>query len=358
MRKRSFCTGLLALLLTTASTPVAAATPEVELVGQTALPHGMPFEGTTVGGLSGIDFDPRTGQWVLISDDRSELQPARFYTARLELGREVEVELTGTAPLRRPDGSTYPARSLDPEDIRWDPKTGALWWTSEGDREGQLIDPSVRIAAPDGGHVGELPLPPNLHVTPSTGPKANEALEALTFTAGGALVVTAMEGPLLEDGESPTTEHGALTRITVQDRAGEVRAQYAYPLDPVFATSPTGGFSNNGISAILASGQDPFRYLVVERSFVTGVGNSIRIYEADVRGATDVRDVSGLHQAPVQPVRKRLLADLGELGLDTVDNIEGITWGPRLPDGRRSLVLVSDDNFAPDQVTQIVVLAV
>ncbi|MCC5698826.1 esterase-like activity of phytase family protein [Klebsiella pneumoniae] len=49
---------------------------------------------------------------------------------------------------------------------------------------------------------------------------------------------------------------------------------------------------------------------------------------------------------------------MGELGLDTVDNIEGITWGPRLPDGRRSLVLVSDDNFAPDQVTQIVVLAV
>ena len=287
MRKRSFCTGLLALLLTTASTPVAAATPEVELVGQTALPHGMPFEGTTVGGLSGIDLDPRTGQWVLISDDRSELQPARFYTARLELGREVEVELTGTAPLRRPDGSTYPARSLDPEDIRWDPKTGALWWTSGGPG-GAADRPSADRRA--GRPVASCRCRRTC-VTPEHRSEGQRGAEALP--TGGALVVTAMEGPLLEDGESPTTEHGALTRITVQDRAGEVRAQYAYPLDPVFATSPTGGFSNNGISAILASGQDPFRYLVVERSFVTGVGNSIRIYEADVRGATDVRDVSG-----------------------------------------------------------------
>nr|MDJ0954863.1 esterase-like activity of phytase family protein [Acidimicrobiia bacterium] len=45
---------------------------------------------------------------------------------------------------------------------------------------------------------------------------------------------------------------------------------------------------------------------------------------------------------------------------DTVYNIEGMTFGPRLDDGRHSLVIVSDDNFAlfsPDQ-TQFFVLAV
>ena len=47
-------------------------------------------------------------------------------------------------------------------------------------------------------------------------------------------------------------------------------------------------------------------------------------------------------------------------GLDTqaasepIDNVEGITLGPRLPDGRRAVVLVSDDNFNPAQTTQFI----
>ena len=34
-----------------------------------------------------------------------------------------------------------------------------------------------------------------------------------------------------------------------------------------------------------------------------------------------------------------------------------MTFGPDLPDGRKSLVLVSDNNFAASQFTQFVVLA-
>ncbi|MGV0803164.1 esterase-like activity of phytase family protein, partial [Mycolicibacterium elephantis] len=39
------------------------------------------------------------------------------------------------------------------------------------------------------------------------------------------------------------------------------------------------------------------------------------------------------------------------------DNIEGITLGPTLPDGRQSVVLVSDDNFSADQFTQFLAFA-
>lgn len=48
---------------------------------------------------------------------------------------------------------------------------------------------------------------------------------------------------------------------------------------------------------------------------------------------------------------------LADLDLSTVDNVEGMTWGPRLPSGERTLVLVSDDNFHPQLVTQIIALA-
>ncbi|WP_344126636.1 esterase-like activity of phytase family protein [Saccharopolyspora halophila] len=344
-----------AVLLAAVTAPVATAdpAPRTELIGETTLPHAMRFEGTTVGGLSGIDHDPATDEYLLISDDRSQRQPARTYTGRFEGG---EFRLTGTHPLLRPDGSTYPPGSVDPEDVRYDPRSGRTWWTSEGERGDRLIDPAIRSAGADGRHTGGIPIADNLRMAAETGPGQNEALEGLTFAAGGALLVTAMEGPLLQDGESPTTEHGALARLTVQDRTGRVLGQHAYPLDPVFAESPTGDAGNNGISAILSDGRGG--YLVVERSYVSGVGNSIRIYRADPRGATDVQHVDSLADAEVRPVRKRLLADLSEFDLSAVDNIEGITWGPRLPDGRRTLVLVSDDNFSAGQTTQLITLAV
>ena len=91
--------------------------------------------------------------------------------------------------------------------------------------------------------------------------------------------------------------------------------------------------------------------LALERSFSTGVpGNHIRLFiaRADPAGA----DASGR-----VPLRKELLLDLDDLGI-TLDNQEGLTFGPNLPDGRRTLVLISDDNFSETQVTQFLAFAV
>ena len=55
-------------------------------------------------------------------------------------------------------------------------------------------------------------------------------------------------------------------------------------------------------------------------------------------------------------MKKTLLLDLRTLGIP-LDNIEGMTLGPQLPDGRRSLVLVSDNNFAASQFTQFLLFA-
>src|SRR5437763_13984190 len=65
--------------------------PRLRLLGEAVLPHRMPFKGTTVGGLSGLDFDPGSGTWVAISDDRSQLQPARFYIL------DIDVRASGLA---------------------------------------------------------------------------------------------------------------------------------------------------------------------------------------------------------------------------------------------------------------------
>ncbi|TCO64689.1 esterase-like activity of phytase family protein [Actinocrispum wychmicini] len=345
--------------------PAAAATSNVRLLGEQIVPHLLQFQGTTVGGLSGIDRDPCTGEYVFISDDRSAVNPARFYTARIPVTSAGlgPVTFTGTRPFLRPDGTTYPNGGVDPEDIRVDPWTGRYTWSQEGERKpGVLIDPSIRNAARDGKFVNELPLPANEHMSAEDrGPRQNLTLEGLTYAAAGTLVVSSMESPLIQDGPVATPSQGALSRVTVQTRTGHVLAQYAYPQEPIFATPvPPTGSANNGVSAMVAVDQfDPTRFLMVERAFVAGVGNKVRIYEASTVGATNVLNVDSLATAKnVRPMHKRLIADVADLKPSTVDNIEGITWGPRLQSGERTLLLVSDDNFAASQVTQIVALAV
>lgn len=95
---------------------------------------------------------------------------------------------------------------------------------------------------------------------------------------------------------------------------------------------------------------------MLERAFTTS--DRIRVFEADSRGASDVLGVDSLRTARVLPMRKRLVLDLSRVrGLPRIDNVEGITLGPRLPDGRRLLVLVSDDDFNPQQVTRFIAFA-
>ncbi|WP_344423048.1 esterase-like activity of phytase family protein [Amycolatopsis minnesotensis] len=383
-RTRIAATLTAAAVITTALTPAASAAPdrpthEVRLLGERIVPNDLVFQGTTVGGLSSIDYDPRTGGYVFICDDRSAMQAARFYTAKFDVGAKGvgPVTFTGTHPFRRPDGTTYPPlaendpsrpqneRTVDPEELRADPWTGDYFWSQEGERTATtLIDPSIRRAGRDGAYVRDLPLPANEKMIPGAGPRQNLAIEGLTFAGLGSLIASSVEGPMLQDGPDATPEHGGLDRITVQSRFGPVLAQYAYPEEKVFAApNPPGAFATTGISSLLAADPvDPSKFLVMERSFVTGVGNKLRIYEMDTKGATNVLGVKSLAGAKnVKPVRKRLVADLADFPLSTlstVDNVEGMTWGPRLPSGERTLVLVSDNNFSATQVTQLIALAI
>ncbi|WP_242614328.1 esterase-like activity of phytase family protein [Actinomadura roseirufa] len=339
-------------------------------LGERRLPHLMKFQGTTVGGLSGFDRDPRTGTWYFISDDRWRYDPARFYSGRLDIdpatGAFTGVRLTGVTTLKRPDGTPYPGYgkpdSADPETIRFDRHGGRLLWGHEGDRPDEthegipLSDLFVRWSGRDGRFEGGLPLPANLRLTTGhRGPRRNFGFEGLTFTPHG--VAAMVEGPRYEDGEPPTTEHGAVTRLTLWNRRGRLRAQYAYPVDrlPAAPVPPT-GTTDSGVSEILAV--DGHRYLALERSWIEGVNYKVKLYEFDVRGATNVLAVDALAgDRRYRPVTKRLVADLGRFS-DPVQNLEGLAWGPRLRSGECSLVVGSDDNFDAREVTQFLAFAV
>ena len=359
-----------ALALAACAAPPATTSPSpFAYLGQVDFPNGFLFDDTTVGGLSAISYDPGRQVYYVISDDRSEKNPARFYTVRITFpdNKLGSVQWDRTTPLLdttgKPfaplaPGATPPVIPPDPEGIAFDQGRQQLFWSSEGERivkdpnHPLLLDPWVRVAGLDGAFKSQFELPSGLRMSAQdTGPRKNMTLEGLTLTPSGEYLFAGMEDPGYNDGNLPTPDAGALTRITRFDVAtGKPTAQYAYPLDPIPA--PNG--EANGLSDLVAL--DDENFLVIERSH--GTRNVARIYRASIAGAENVLGRPSLVDAPATPMAKDLLADLSSIPeVQNLDNIEGITLGPKLSDGRQSVVLVSDDNFSPAQITQFLAFA-
>ena len=340
----------------------------LRLIGEQRIARMALYAGTVMGGFSGLDYDAARGVWLIESDDRCSHDPARYYEARLDYdaGAFHAVTMQGVHFYLNRDGLDFSATpagcaQMDVESIRVDPLDGSIWYSSEGDRR-VGISPFVRHIARDGAVLGELPLPPNFatHRDEERGTRYNTSLEGMAFAPDGASLWLSLEGPLYEDGPLPTFGHGAVVRMTRLQRDGKVLRQFAYPVDAVPVAPAPGKEAELGVTEILplADGE----LLVLERASVPRAGgvheNYIRLYATDSRGASDVAALPALAGASYAPAAKRLVLDVNTLGLPHVDNLEGMAWGPRLPNGHASLVLVSDDNFSKTQVTQFLLFEV
>ena len=321
-------------------------------LGEFDIPTGYMENGVEVGGLSGIDFDPSTGHYIAISDDRSEKAPARFYDLDVDVSAAglKGVTVLDHVTLKDKNGEPFAIRTVDPESIRIG-KDG-IYWSSEGDGKA-LLPPFVRVAKPDGSFVRELPLPAGFAPTAdkTTGIRDNLAFEDLTFLADGDLLV-GLESALYQDGPMTTLTNGSLDRVIRYDAAsGQQKAQYVYPVSPIpQASSKAGGWSDFGMSEILAL--DDRHVLSIERGYAQGVGNSAILNMFDLDGATDVSAIPSLAKTdePIVPARKAQVMDLRALGL-APDNIEGVSFG-KAKDGTDVLIFVADNNFNPTQKTQ------
>ncbi len=338
-----------------------------ELLGETYIPYRQQFEGTTVGGLSAIDYDPKTRLFDLLSDDRSDYSPARFYRVQLTFDGKglAPPELIEVVTLKQGNGIAWPNRANaaagvpvpDPEAMRRLPD-GSILWTSEGDFP-RRFPPAVYHADASGRLLREFDLPPCFAVGAEHGARNNLAFEGLAIDEAGTQAWVSMENALLQDGAKPSIDSpGGPCRFTLFDVArGTASRQIAYRLDPIPARPLLRGtFADNGVSEILML--DSRRLLVLERAYVAGKGISLRIYCVDTEDGTDTLDIDTLNSTNHRVARKRLVVDFSNLKLSRLDNTEGMTWGPRLSDGRRTLFVVSDDNFNPLQVTQIAMFAV
>jgi predicted extracellular nuclease len=337
----------------------------LEFIGEARLPSLLEVEDTIVGGLSGIVWSPATDEFYSVSDDPGNHGPARFYRLKIDLvdGRLERdgVEVTGVSPLRDRSGSPYDKDLVDPEGIDWIAGEG-LFISSEGQIQ-KGAPPFIRQFDPDGMYVRDFEIPERyLSLEDDTrGLRHNLGFESLTVTPDGRYLITATEKALVQDGPEAAVDKPGPARILIFERAtGQVSSEFLYWTEPVAARSPIAGENKSaGLVDLLAL--DARTLISVERSYSRDVGNTIRMYLVDLQDAEDLVNQApgeGRRMASMAPASKSLILDLADLEID-LDNIDGIGSGPRLDDGRGTLILVGDDNFNPlEQQTQILAFAV
>lgn len=367
---------ILTLLILTAATPYTRSAPahgghrltvvDAEFLGIVTFPTGTLFADTEVGGLSGITYDVRHGVYYALSDDRSGINPARFYTVEIDLSDGYldagDVTFTDVTFLLDNTGETFARNAIDPEGIEW-VRGRRLFISTEGDADSDpTIDPLIGRFNLLGRLKRANPVPHKFLPDGSEtfGVRDNLAFESLTATPNQRFLYTATENALVQDGPPSTLTDSSPSRLLEYSRFGWPLREFVYMVNPIPRDSdPPGIFADNGLVE-LETLDNRGTFLAMERSFAVGVGNTVVLYETSTHGAMNVAGFPSLQALPfpVHTMDKRLVADFEtDLGIRP-DNLEGMTFGPPLPDGRLPLIVVSDNNFNPGQITQFIAVAI
>jgi hypothetical protein len=306
-------------------------------------------------------------------------------------------------------GDAYAFSTDDPLDtLRFDPegvrvsRDGHFYISDEYgpyirkfNREGRLVE---RIDVPEkfllnpvsGRQSGDINNPTDaasLELSPAfnvTGRQANRGMEGLAITPDGGTLVGIMQNALIQDNglailNDPNLvpgRRGLNNRILTVDLTHGETHEYVYTVDAIN--------QGRGVNEMLAINDHEF--LVLERDNRTMLANPPttpalkRIYKIDLskNGLNDVSDVSDVVSLPETgaqfagmgrvAVRKTLFIDLLKdvykvNATQTIKDViaekpEALVWGPRLPDGRLVLYVLTDNDLNPALPTQIYAFAV
>ncbi|GAA4825159.1 esterase-like activity of phytase family protein [Actinomycetospora corticicola] len=257
--------------------------------------EGQTFEGQTVGNLSALAA--RSDGTLYALSDRSVL---------------FTLDASATRPLSSVVLADPAGKPLDSESLVIDPDGTLLI----GDESG----PQVLRYSPDGRLIGALPIPADI----AGRTQDNATFEGLARQPDGTLVASL---------EKPLTGEADTRLLTWRNDVPGTEIPMPLPADL-------------GVSELVAVGDG--RLLALERGYEKATGNTVHLLLVDPR---------------TSPAAVTVLADLGacpSLGATAkqpqhnplLDNIEGMTITGRDPDGALDLLLVSDDNDSPQQITR------
>lgn len=338
----------------------------LRLIGDYNIAAQTQFNGVEFGGISGIDRDSEGHYWA-ISDDRGEVANPRAYVLdiALDVNQISSITINKMIYLHDENNQLHPIgrKTIDPESIRM-AQNGHVYISSEGNYSSNSTDlyqPFIREYSLNGSIIRQFDIPKAFYYQDNLtqGGRSNKLFEALTLTPKGQLFA-ATEDALIQDGPMTSINNASVIRFLKFDvNTGQNTAQYAYDIPKIPVDSPPETFRpDNGVSEMLALSENEF--LVIERAYADLVGNTIRIVKATIQpNTTDVRQISSLVNAQYQSISKQTLLELPiQYNSIKIENIEGISWGPTLANGHRTLILVSDNNFQNQKNTQFLAFEV
>ena len=333
---------------------------EIRFLDEYVLPSNIELENTIVGGLSGIDY--QNGKYYLVSDQSSN---PRIYIANIYISenRIQDLNIEQLITVKKPN--EFKEKIFDLESIRYDSQADRFTVTSEGlINDGK--DPGIYEISILGETSRSYNIPEYFKASKDQKPRNNGVFEGLTKSIDDKGYWVTMESPLEKDGPKPkifpSKAHIRITKFN--EESGEAVKQFAYKLDGI-AKLPINYFAVNGATEILEYAPDKF--LILERSYSAGYGshgNTVKIFEIDASEATNTLGLDQLKGQDYEIAEKKLLFNFksvkNQLTKEIIDNIEGMCLGPKLENGKQSLILVSDNNFNSfaEQINQFILMEI
>ncbi len=369
---------------------------DIELVGKAIVPSKLPDKSGLKGKLddgtpmdrlggfgSGIAYTGEKNRYVVQPDrgpkDGATVYPCRFHVVDIAINPKgktaVNFELIETH-LFKNEGKTFSgsfkdfdakhpekSRRMDPEAIRVSRQKTIYVSEEYGpsifefDMTGKELK---RFAIPDHFKPKKLSADFKEELPPlnTKGRIPNRGFECLAISPNGASLFALLQSPLIQDATQNKDGfmEGHNVRLLKIDIATGKTSEFVYQLDAI----------TNVLSEILAVSDTKF--LVIERDSKPGVDAKFKkITLIDIEEATDVSKVEKLPfkdlPETIKPVKKKVFIDLLDpewklAGEKFPEKIEGICFGPTLPDGRISLIVTNDNDFIEAVDTWILAFAI
>ena len=366
--RRIFTLVLVQLSLVACATQTQTQSLPLKFIAAIEIDREATQDGIQIGGLSSAHYNPETRELSAVSDDTGYVSGPRIQYFDLEL-TDSSLAVTSKRMVRLTNANgerIYPERIVDGEAMVELP-SGAILVASEGvDVKGFFDLPGLFEFNSSGNYLNEWPIPnkfmPKGKKMAGFGVRPNDAFESLSLSPDGSTLFMANEKAMFQDGSIPALDTKTPIRVVEYNatiNASTPVAEYIYMVSPLARlnndNNTTGFRSVSGFLAV-----DNKTILVMEKTFFTKpvMKNSVQLYMAKISsGTTNVATYPGVSERTYTAMSKSLWIDLdqfeGTNGFPNLDNVEGITFGPDLPNGNRTLILLTDNNFSKRQKTLI-----
>lgn len=334
-----------------------------------AIPQGLNIDDTEVGGLSGITYNAKSKLFYALSEDPSEHSPARYYTIAIDkLEMHPIVQFRSATTLLSNTGKPYSSKSVyeqlvakgkrpryttpSPKDIVYLPKEKRMVWVHQGVSDsigGMLItqNPALNLMEMTGRTISPYQLPKPFKMEATAGPKNQKGVAAITVSPSEEKLFITTEAPLIEETADPQTYDTGYVRIyQYRNASRSAETYYAYPLDIPNDPTIAGSGKQYGVTAMTAL--DDSTLLILERVELPNEGYKVRLYKTVLKAEHKANPRKNLKERRYfVPLQKELIMDFNTISDLKIENIEGMTLGPKIK-GKNTLVLVSNNHFDVD----------